>query len=298
MVPHPPYSIFPIVNCGVDWLTVTSNYRGAGNPLEMWGSALLEQEKATAGQVTVAKRLGYAGLSASGLFLGRRPDGVMMQLSGPRCSPLATQAINLSTSVSRIDLQVTIWTEGEQPHLARWTRDRMLELPRAVGRQSRFVLTEGFPDGETLNVGRRASAFYARLYDKTAEVGSAVPRLLWRYEVELKQSIARQLAVQIAAQQCCPKHVCTLVHAYYTKKGVRPSFTPPSNEHAFQLDIAGASRDVLTWYRESLSKSIQTSILRFGQPAVLEALGLSKLIERGNDNGTARADEATLEAHS
>lgn len=297
MEAHAPYSLFPIVNCGPDWLTVTSERTGVSNALEDWGNSLLHKEKASAGQVTLARSLGYVGHRAAGLFVGSRPRSVMVQLSGPRCTPLAPEAIALCSNVSRLDLQVTVWTEGEQPHLGAWTYKLMVAQPSRVGHPSRLALTVGHPDGETLNVGRRVSASYGRLYDKTAEAGWGVPRLLWRYEVELKGKAAKQQALRLADKGWRPTHVCRLVHDWYTMKGVRPSFSLPSNEHASQLEFAGENRDVLAWYRDSLSKSIARSCARFGSAAVIEALGLSKLIDGGKSNGAPIGAPPTVEAH-
>lgn len=291
------YSHFPILNCGVDWLTCTSKTRGVSNALEDWGIEQLHKENAGDGRVSPAKRLGYVGLSTSGLFVGRRPDSVLLQLSGPRCAPLATQAIRLSSNVSRIDLQVTVWTEGEQCHLARWTRDQLLRQQREGRRRLNFALIEGHPDGETLSLGKRISDAYARLYDKTAEARLGPPRLLWRYEVELKRSRAQQVARGLAEEQCNPQRVCKLVHAWYTMKGVEPSFTTSSCRNAFDPIQIGADRDVLTWFAKSLSITIKTAIAKHGLPAVLSALGLSNLLQGSAANDGPRDEHNALSAY-
>lgn len=288
MVAQSPYSVFPILNCGPDWLTCTSKRRGVSNELEDWAMDQLHKAKAGDGQVSPAIRLGYSGLSTSGLFVGRRPADVCVQLTGPSCAPLATQAIKLASNVSRIDLQVTVWTEGEQPHLAAWTYKQLIARDQGVGRPRRLTLISGHPDGETLNIGKRSSDAYLRLYDKTAEASLGVPRLLWRYEVELKRKRARQVALQLAEQECRPQSVCTLVHVAYTKRGVEPSFSTSGNRNAFETPRANVTRDLLTWYRNSLSITIKTSIAKYGEPAVLDALGLSRLLQRGPNNGDLR----------
>lgn len=248
----------------------------------------LHKRNAGDGQVSPAFRLGYSGLSTAGLFVGRRSSDILVQLSGPSCAPLATQAIKLSSNVSRLDLQVTVWTEGEQPHLAAWTYKQLRARDQGVGRPTRLTLISGHPDGETLNIGKRSSDAYLRLYDKTAEASLGVPRLLWRYEVEWKRKRARQVAMRLAEQECRPQSVCTLVHVAYTKKGVEPSFSTSGNRNAFEEPQANPTRDVLTWYRKCLSITIKTSIAKYGEPAVLDALGLSRLLQRGPTNANLR----------
>lgn len=276
-----PYSVFPILNCGPDWLTVTSKRRGVSNDLQDWAYAHLEKQNATDGQVSVAKRLGYVGHSTLGLFAGCNNTHVMVQLSGPRCAPLAPQAIRFSSNVSRLDLQVTVWTEGEQPHLGAWTYKAMVSAQPVCGRPRRLGLIVGHPDGETMTVGRRVSDSYGRLYDKTAEANLGAPRLLWRYEVEWKRKEARRVAMLLEEGQFRPTHACKLVHAWYTKRGVQPSFSPPDADNASQHAIAGPTRDVLAWFRSSVSVTIRRAMNDHGREVVLDALGLSNQIGGG-----------------
>ena len=285
MEAHNPYSLFPVINCGPDWLTCTSKRRGVSNDLEDWAMDHLQKEFAGSGRVLPAKCLGFSGHRGVGLFVGQRIGEVMVQLSGPRCAPLAIEAIRLASNVSRIDLQVTVWTEGEQPHLATWTYKQMLAQRHGSGRPGSFKLIVGHPDGETMTINKRISDSYGRLYDKTAEARLGAPRLLWRYEVEWKRREAQSLATRLARLQCSPTSVCKLVHAWYTKKGVEPCFTSDSTRNAFEPLTVELDRDILTWFRSSVRISIQRAINKHGRDAVLDALGLSNVLQRGPTNG-------------
>lgn len=285
MTPHAPYSLFPVLNCGIDWLTVSSTYKGVSNPLEQFGYEVLLEKFPGEGQRSPGKRLGYVGHQAEGVFCGRSPQGVLLQLSGPLCTPLAAKAITHGTSVSRIDTQVTVWTEGEQPHLARWTFNLMRQARSGDGRPGTLRITEGHPDGETLNVNQRVSESFGRLYDKTAEAKLGAPRLLWRYEVEWKGSRARWVVRELARHEWHPTACCSLVHAFYSKRGVQPAFEPASSQNAFEPMIASGSRDVLTWMAQSLSITVAKAVKHHGAPAVLSALGLTKLMQEAQSNG-------------
>lgn len=274
-----PYSLFPVINSGIDWLTCTNVSKAFGNPLERFGESILQEKFAAHGQVCAAKALGYVGLRAEGIFLGRSAQGVLLQLSGPTCTPLAMDAISVSTGVSRIDTQVTVFTEGEQPHLAAWTYNKLLKGVNAVGRPAKFGVIQSYPDGETLQLGSRSSESFGRLYDKTAEAKLGAPRLVWRYEVEWKGKRARWVAARLERDGCSPTTVSWLVHAFYSRRGVRPAFEPPTVGDAPQLSMATPTRDVLAWYRSSLSLSIAKSINQHGAPAVLDALGISNLVK-------------------
>lgn len=274
MDPLPAYAEFPVICCGIDWLTLTSKRRGVSNALEEWGKGVLAQERATVGQSTVARRLGYVGLKVGSAFLGTRPDSVMFQLSGPRCTPLAQEAIRLSDNVSRIDLQTTVWTEGEEVDLSGWTFKQMIANRPAGPQAGALTLISNYPYGGTLGINRRSSDAYARLYDKSVEANLGAPRLVWRYELELKGIKARGLAERLAEYGTHPTHVNKLVHDFYTTKGVAPAFPLVSSQLNFGPSIATPERDVLTWMRTSLSKTIAKAIHKHGRQVVLEALGL------------------------
>lgn len=277
MDPQKPYALFPIINCGVDWLTCTSKRVGVSNALEDFGIRRLEEEKAADGQISAAKRLGYVGLSSGHFFLGQRPGEVMIQVSGPSCTPLAVEAITLSSNVSRIDFQVTIWTEGEQVNLARWTRDAMVRA-RGLSYAGRTIsLIETLPAGDTLSINRRVSAQFGRVYDKTAEAKLGQPRLVWRYEIELKGIAARTQAKRLVQDGAHPSHVSKLVHAWYTMRGVPPAYADPRADLKCQPFVDAPKRDVLSWMRSSLSKTVATAIAKHGRPVVLDALGILPL---------------------
>lgn len=276
MEAHLPYAEFPIVNCGVDWLTCTSNEKSVEPALWKFGMRELLKAEATAGATTVASRLGFSGRTAGHIFLGQRPGDVMVQLSGTPCTPLAQEAITLSTNVSRIDLQVTVWTEGEQCNLAKWTRDKLVQQHVGSKRQPSLTLISSHPSGDTLGINRRCSDAYGRLYDKTAESDLGPQRLLWRYELELKGRQAKRVAKRLKECGARPTLVSSLVDAWYTEKGCRPSFASPDCDLTAQLACEAPRRDVLSWFRSSLSKTVAKAIRDHGRDVVLDALGLTK----------------------
>jgi hypothetical protein len=281
-----PYSHFPAFNCGVDWITATHSYKGVSNPLEEFGARILKEKFPAAGATTAGKSLGYAGRRAEGIFCGRSPQGVLLQLSGPLCTPLAVEAITLATNVSRIDLQVTVFTEGEQCHLATWTWNQLVRLRSSDASKGKLNLIRGHPDGETLEVNRRCSDQFGRLYDKTAEAKLGAPLLLWRYEVEWKGRRAQWVASRLASGECNPTGVRRLVHVWWTNKGVEPAFDCHTSQIAFEPFITCPTRDVLTWMRQSLSITVAKAINKHGRQTVLDALGLIEKSEGGPHNAS------------
>lgn len=279
------YAVFPLIDAGADWLTCTSKASGVSNALEDLGMDELRKEKATGGRVTVARRLGYAGLQGDGLFVGRRDHDAVVILSGPRCTPLAREFIPLASNVSRFDLQATVWTEGEACHLAEWTYRKMVELAPKVGRPPALLFLQGYPSGETLTVGSRRSDSYGRLYDKTAQARQGEPRLVWRYEVEWKRREAKRQAIGYSQAAAGHEYASTQVGAWYKKRGVAPSYIASSDHLIAGLQLTGPDRSPLTWLRDSVSITVRRVIAQEGAGPVIEALGLTKYLREGTDNG-------------
>lgn len=268
----------------MDWLTCTSNYRGVGNPLERWAYGQLEKESAAERPVSAARRLGFEGHRTDSIFIGRRDHEVMVQISGPSCTPLAPEAISLSTNVSRIDWQVTVWTEGEQAHLGSWTYKKMVSERQGTGRPGSLKLIVGHPDGETLSVNQRISDAYGRLYDKSSESKLGAPRLVWRYEVEWKGRRAQWMAGRLLASPRSPTAIATGVRSWWSERGVEPAFSPYVSQTAFDPFISSPSRDRLTWFRDSVSVTVARCIKEHGAAATIDALGLSNYLEGGRSN--------------
>lgn len=278
----PAYAVFPVVNCGIDWLTCTSKRVGVSNALEDFGVQVMQEQIRRGRAITAAKVLGFKGHRVEHVFLGSRTDDVMLQLGGTSCSPLAREAITLSSNVSRIDLQVTVFSEGEQCNLAKWTHDQLVRVSDVNGAVRNFSLISSWPSGDTLSINRRCSDSFGRLYDKTAESGLGPPRLLWRYEVELKGRAARLQAAQLAKYGARPTHVSRRVHEWYTMKGVQPAFARVEHEDALQPLIDPPTRSVLDWFKQSLSITVAKAIRQHGRAPVLDALGLTQLIDGGD----------------
>jgi len=291
---QPAYEVFPILCCGVDWLTCTAKARGVQSELEDWAVAQMTKQMPDAGQVRQAFRLGFKGHRTNSMFVGRRPGEVMVQLSGPSCTPLVAEAITRSSNVSRIDLQVTVWTEGERPHLGRWTYEKMCGRIGGTGRPRKLGLIEGWPDGQTLTVGSRASASYGRLYDKAAESKVGLSRLLWRYEVEWKGKSALRQARRVVALGGSPSVLTGDVHSWFSSRGPRPAFAPLDPTLTVEPCTIGGTRSTLDWFRSSVAVTVARCINEFGAEATIAALGLTTLFNGGQSNGRAGTGAASL----
>ncbi len=268
-----------VISTGPDWLTCTAKERGRKNALsEVWDRC--EDMNKAAGAVShAAARFGFKGLQCSGAFYGVNQDRSCLILSGPHSAPLTRDAITAAESISRFDLQVTTWCNGETPHVG-------LEVYRAVraarassGRTGAVTIIQSHPNGESCYLNKRSSDSYGRIYDKAAESALGAPRSVWRYEVEFKKARAQAIARQWCESKKAVAFSSSVVHSWMVSRGVPKACLPSIATISCDLTIREPDRDVLTWFEVSVRPSIRKAIKRFGRPKVLEALGLQLAVE-------------------
>lgn len=270
---------YPIVSCGLDWLTCTAKNTDSALAFERVADAELDRQRDTGLALLPTMRLGFNGYKAEHFFFGRREHDLMIQASGPGTNDMAIAAVPFASNVSRLDLQVTIWTEGEALDLARDGWQHLRSLPNGPGRPRSFSLIIGHPSGQTLYVNSRASDNFGRLYDKGVESKLGPAGLVWRYEVELKRDLARHAALEFVRGQQPQAFVSNQVHQWMTLRGVRPRFSPVGSSSYRGAILQDRNRDILFWFKQSVSKSIQKAIKTHGLTNVIESLGLQDQVQ-------------------
>lgn len=279
--------VYTPIAIGIDWVTATAKAGSDSLRFEQIADRHFAEMKSAGRDVTGASRLGYVGQSEGGFFLGRRPDGNCIIMSGPHSDPLTREVIQSASNVSRLDVQVTFWTHGEQPHLAKQGFAQFRNAHPGVGRPANITLIEGWPTGETLNINKRVSDYCGRVYDKASEAKLGLARTLWRYELEVKREPAKRLALSIVAAESPQMFIYFKTKQWFIGKHID---WPGPRMRDCHLDTTGnvePTRDALAWFRSSVSKSIAREISHHGLDAVLDALGLSNLVQRRtvNDKG-------------
>jgi hypothetical protein len=273
-----PYLTTPI-DCGVDWLTATCKAGNGADSFEDIGETILHKQRAAGVEVKPAALRDYAGRRGEGCYVGRRADDSIIVLSGQRAAHHWKEVTAGSTNVSRLDLQVTIWTHGEQPRLALHTYRKLSRLPPSRGRRPTLTYIERKPAGETLNIGSRSSDCYGRLYDKASEANVGPARTLWRYEVEYKREGARNLSRALSSSVNPRCYIEACIHDWWLRRGVRPSWELSGDFHTENSLSCSKERDVLSWFRASVSKTVARAINRYGMDAVLDALNLTDFVQ-------------------
>lgn len=267
-------SVFDVVSAGVDWITATAKGGDAGLRMDRFASRELDSQRASGLKVFPQNRMGFEGSAGPHFFFGRRKDGVMVQVGGPLSDSLLDEIVPLASNVSRLDLQVTCFTQGEVVDLALNGWDRLKTLPPGTGRPRSYSLIIGHPSGQTLYINSRRSDNFGRLYDKGVQSKCGPAGLLWRYEVEFKRAVAKHHSAECHASRQSAVYAGGLVHSWMSLRGVLPAFAPAGVLSSKCGRLQDSSKDVLTWFEQSLSVTVAKAIKQHGPKRVIESLGL------------------------
>jgi hypothetical protein len=149
-----PYS-HSLINSGVDWITCTALRGLEGRDFREVTTALIDEQRAAGVEIQPATLRDYVGWRGAHLFVGARADDRVAVLSADVAARHWKTVAQTARNVSRLDVQASVWTHGEQPSLARAAYARLRRAPPGRGRPRSFTLIRTHPYGETLNVGKR-----------------------------------------------------------------------------------------------------------------------------------------------
>lgn len=272
-----PYR-FTAIDSGVDWITCTARGKDARKAFEAQGEAILQTEAGSGVEITAARLRDYSGWSAPSIFVGRRREDSLIRLSASRAAALWQTVAQHATNVSRLDLQVTVWTHGETPALSRWYYQKCRRLPPQRGRPRSLSLIQTHPAGDTLYVGKRKSDCFGRVYDYATAHKKGEARTLWRYEVEYKRSAALNHANSLRGERVHPGAIESIVAGWYDARGIRSTWLTNDSLRPAMVLAGDPERDVLSWFESSMSKTVAKAVRRYGVAAVLDSLHLSDFV--------------------
>lgn len=268
---------YPIVSAGVDWLSMRTSDFDISNAYQALASDVFSDAKTSGEKVEHSVRLGFGGRAVNGFFLGHKEEKSLITVSSSLALKYAPVLLRLGGSVARIDLQVTIDTGLDSPNLASLSYYRAKVMPLSGGRPRELKLTQTHPAGDTLNVNKRTSDHYGRLYDWGAAHSQDKRHRFWRYEVEFKRSLAKHIASCLAHRDDVQAVTSNLVSQWYNSRLPDVCFSPEPTSWIHEALEDSRPRDVLRWFEESLSKTVARAIKDYGQERTLNALGLGRL---------------------
>lgn len=268
-----------IESAGVDWITATAQKGSTRWEMETFARSQRERLMDSGESIKQGYRLGYYGWQAEHFFHGQREGGSIIVASGAVAHSIHKSVAAVADNVSRLDLQVTVSTPIDRPNLAAQAHEVIRSGSPAKVRMKNVSYTNTSPQGDTCNIGKRSSDSYGRLYDKAAESGIGAARSRWRYEIELKRSLANSASATLRRFESSQAVALSLVHRWFETRGVAPIFPPDEFSCPHEPSPSSTKHDVLIWFEQSLSVTVAKAVKRHGLVRVLEALKLHNQVD-------------------
>lgn len=265
---------------GVDWVSSTVE---ASSPQEVRHFLAWQHIIAAIGREghTCKERrlLGFDGLTAGNCFTGVGERHFYLQLSGSYANDYFLQVDHEDMHYSRIDVQATVWYTEEQQDIAKEVYNGLCSVRAGNERpfRGKCYLITGSDGGDTIYIGAPTSRQRCRIYNKAKQAEVEHYNRAWRYEITLRDDLAREWAVSrrssgIPAEEYCVKTVC----AWLAQRGVRvPGLDVEHNlvmpkTRARPTDVEAKLR----WLREQVAPSLKWLCELGYRDTLLEALDL------------------------
>lgn len=210
------------VYTGVDYIRLTDR---SEKPYDSWLNIAMPeygQEEKAGRKPHFRWVMGYYGRAAEHVFVGKGPQGSMVQLSGTLAYSHWRAAAAYSTKATRIDLQVT-WPVDDEPGLYVREMYQVGQLRKGVnGRPPDLQLVDTPSGAKMLTVGSRQSQLYGRMYDKFRESRMPEYEQCVRWEVEIKAEQAVDLLAYLQRQEDELATVRAIVEQFWKVRGMTP----------------------------------------------------------------------------
>lgn len=280
---------YKILGSGIDWLSLRTSKFDESNSFHALAHEIFRKSKKQGEVVQESMRMGFAGKAVHGLFLGHRQNDSLLTLSSDVARVYGPIALRLGGVVARLDLQVTIDQGNDRYNQAQEIFYRSKVMPFKEGRPRQLMLTQVHPQGDTLNLNKRTTDCYGRIYDYGVAHSVAEKHKIWRFEIELKRALAKTMAKTLGQSEDSEALIENLVHRWYQARIPGVPWTPRQYSWTHELKPDKRPRDVLRWFEESLSVTVARAIKDYGEERTLKALGLSRLTDKNRKEGKRNA---------
>jgi len=285
---------FPIISAGIDYITLTKTDRNTDGCWHQRIDCLLRSEKAKGNFIKAWGMAGYSGFKCGQLQFGKREGSVIVRLSGDLAALDWWDFYQEASTVSRLDLQVTV----------RCDADPSREVRRAYSQVNRFykgrhdgptvTLWRDTTGGATCYVGKRSSDVMFRIYNKASESGLPEFRNCLRYEVELKRAMTRRTIEWLICQDSVKLGIAGQLHTMLSSRGLRPLYRVDVRGCKLQgTPIACDVEKKLVWLRDSVGSTVRALFALGYGPQVLDCLKLHDVVGLKASGGQLVRSSAT-----
>ena len=264
-----------IIDCGVDWITTTTQEPERARLLLVQADRMISEERRRGFFVKGWGMAGYSGFCCGRVQAGERVDGAIVRLSSDVAASNWWEVFQTTGRASRVDIQVTCRTVNE-PSL------EVLGLSSQVhhhycGRQDgpKLSLWTDNNDGATLYVGSRTSDFFFRAYNKESESSLAEYERCVRLELEVKHRQSTSLINWLLDQQSVNEGIRDRIALYLESHGILHNLMTRASGLACQSQpLATDCSKALVWLESQVKPTVEKLKALGMDHKVRECLGL------------------------
>lgn len=254
----PPQFSTSVLSAGVDTLTCSAPWEGGSFSFIDLAMYLQRDEAAHGSKTAYFKRGSYRGVQTRHVGLGFAPGRVLAELRGDVAHEFWPHFLDRAERVSRIDLEVSVKQHPYQHDMALQLYLADHEQARERGRPATLRMIGEAAGGTTLYIGKGASRYEARLYERFYKTLNTADREVWRYEVQARRERAQQLAGMAASVPDFSPWVQAVVRQHFDRRGVPPIFDSSTDVRVSPLPEAETDRDKsLRWLGSSVAPALE-----------------------------------------
>jgi hypothetical protein len=269
-------TVYTVREVGLDALTISAKPNGPTARLALRAGLLLSQSRQQGNDTGPETRLGYIGTRCGPVFYGEGAQGALLIVTGPATETAWPIVGKDGISVARIDVQVTVhYNPFDRDDGERWFRQ--LEAIGKTGRGGCSAGRTGDADGGvTVSIGKRASPYYRRVYNKYAQSGQEAYLGCWRWEVECKDEGADAVCACLLVAGDRNAAIADIVHREFSLHGLRPGWLA-RGQYVPQLPprVPSDFDRTVDWLRKQVTPTVNLLRLAGKEKEVLECLGLT-----------------------
>lgn len=224
---------------------------------------------------------GFSGFKVGDIEFATRGDEFMVRLMSGAAQRSWREVYELGSSVTRLDLQVTVEMHRDCQQLVwdYYRRANRKSLEKKRGPRNRVIL--GNDGGATLYCGERSSNRFGRCYAKGPQSKLAQFQTALRFELQLNGKLAKIVSTRLYSskdeRQFALDRSVSFFESRIGRVPIRTSMFINDSCSRKRSDV----RQKLNWLATSVNPSVQLLIKLGYREEVLRALGLDKDGPRG-----------------
>lgn len=251
---------------GVDWLTSTARIgTEQAERLMHYGATIAQNRSKQGTYATTARILGFEGFqSGKTVFYGQSSTHTMLRITGEEADNAFKEVNRPNDHYSRLDIQVTVWL----PELPTTYNERLYaKLLQAFNPETaKGCGPRRYTDGKggwTVYSTDRTAKQMARIYNKYAETPEPQYKGAIRYELELKDVYASEMAGMLDIQGVyAERYLLSYLKLWYKRKGINLPYNARTADISL-LSVPHARSDVekqLAWIERQVKPTVKKLI--------------------------------------